>query len=117
MTNFGRKLKELRLRGNLSLRDLGERSGVSYSFIGSLESGRFNPSRETVVSLAKALGADENEFLLLAGFSSIALDGNRINEQKESKSYLAKRIDEEIQGVSEETQKIILDLILSFKNR
>lgn len=67
---LGKLIKKLRLENDLSLRGLGEKSGVSYSFINSIENNRYNPSRETVISLANSLyGADKNDLLLLAGFS------------------------------------------------
>ncbi|TRY22991.1 helix-turn-helix transcriptional regulator [Brevibacillus sp. LEMMJ03] len=67
---FGRKIRELRLKNDYSLRDLEAKSGVSYSFISSIEKGRFSPSRDTVIALAKALkGSNKNELLLLAGFA------------------------------------------------
>lgn len=67
---LGKKINELRLKNDMSLRDLGEKSGVSYSFINSIEKGRYSPSRDTVIALANSLdGADINELLLLAGFS------------------------------------------------
>lgn len=70
MVEFGRKIKRLREQNAISLRELGERSGVSYSFINSIEHNRFSPSRDTVIALADALkGADKNELLLLAGFA------------------------------------------------
>lgn len=69
-TEFGKKINELRLKNDMSLRDLGEKAGVSYSFINSIEKGRYSPSRETVIALANVLkGANKNELLLLAGFS------------------------------------------------
>ncbi|MDR6878618.1 helix-turn-helix transcriptional regulator [Bacillus sp. 3255] len=70
MVQFGRQIRELRKQNHLTLRELGERSGVSYSFINSIENNRFNPSRETVIALADALNrADKDELLLLAGFA------------------------------------------------
>ncbi|MGK9250866.1 helix-turn-helix domain-containing protein [Paenibacillus humicus] len=67
---LGRKIQELRLRNDLSLRGLAEISGVSYSFINSIEKNRFNGSRQTIIALADALdGADKTELLLLAGFA------------------------------------------------
>jgi transcriptional regulator with XRE-family HTH domain len=70
MVEFGLRIKRLRQQRALSLRELGERSGVSYSFINSIENNRFNPSRETVIALADTLGSpDKNELLLLAGFA------------------------------------------------
>lgn len=65
---FGRKLRELRLQRAMTLRDLATRAKLSYSFIGSLENGRFNPSRESIMALSKALDADTNALLILGGF-------------------------------------------------
>ncbi|NOU77191.1 helix-turn-helix domain-containing protein [Paenibacillus sp. LMG 31458] len=79
MVQFGIRIRHLRQQNNFSLRELGERSGVSYSFINSIENNRFNPSRETVIALADALrSADKDDLLLLAGFAPTeeeALDG------------------------------------------
>ncbi|BFT75243.1 helix-turn-helix domain-containing protein [Paenibacillus sp. P36] len=70
MVQFGLQIRQLRKMNHLTLRELGERSGVSYSFINSIENNRFNPSRETVIALADALNrADKDELLLLAGFA------------------------------------------------
>ncbi|MCD1259478.1 helix-turn-helix transcriptional regulator [Paenibacillus athensensis] len=70
MIEFGNRIKRLRQQQNFSLRELGERSGISYSFINSIENNRFSPSRETVIALARALpGSDMNDLLLLAGFA------------------------------------------------
>lgn len=70
MMKFGKKIKRLRQQRALSLRELGERSGVSYSFINSIEHNRFSPSRETVILLADTLNsADKNDLLLLAGYA------------------------------------------------
>jgi transcriptional regulator with XRE-family HTH domain len=70
MVQFGIRIRRLRQQHNFSLRELGELSGVSYSFINSIENNRFNPSRETVIALADALSfSDKDELLLLAGFA------------------------------------------------
>lgn len=74
MNEFGKKIRQLRLQRDMSLRDLGKISGLSYSFIGSLEKGRFSPSRDSVLALAQALGADRDELLMLAGFAPYNLD-------------------------------------------
>ncbi|WP_261302549.1 helix-turn-helix transcriptional regulator [Paenibacillus andongensis] len=79
MVQFGIRIRHLRQQNNFSLRELGERSGVSYSFINSIENNRFNPSRETVIALADALTSSEkDDLLLLAGFApteEVALEG------------------------------------------
>ncbi|MBA2943374.1 helix-turn-helix transcriptional regulator [Paenibacillus sp. CGMCC 1.16610] len=70
MVQFGLQIRQLRKQNHFTLRELGERSGVSYSFINSIENNRFNPSRETVIALADAFNrADKDELLLLAGFA------------------------------------------------
>lgn len=70
MVQFGLRIRQLRKQNHFTLRELGERSGVSYSFINSIENNRFNPSRETVIALADALNrTDKDELLLLAGFA------------------------------------------------
>ncbi|NOV00181.1 helix-turn-helix domain-containing protein [Paenibacillus planticolens] len=70
MVQFGLRIRQLRKQNHFTLRELGERSGVSYSFINSIENNRFSPSRDTVIALADALNrSDKDELLLLAGFA------------------------------------------------
>jgi transcriptional regulator with XRE-family HTH domain len=61
---FNSKLKQLRQERDISIRKLGEKTGISYSILNSIENGRFQPSREIVVSLAYALKYDAIEELL-----------------------------------------------------
>ncbi|PID20371.1 hypothetical protein CSV61_14700 [Sporosarcina sp. P3] len=68
MNEFGNRLKKLREQRQMTLRYLADLAGLSYSFIASLEKGRYNPSRETICALAAALEADKNELLILAGY-------------------------------------------------
>ncbi|EGQ27531.1 XRE family transcriptional regulator [Sporosarcina newyorkensis 2681] len=68
MNKFGEQIRQLRKSKKLTLRNLAEKSNLSYSFIASLEKGRYNPSRESIYSIAKSLDADVNELLMLAGF-------------------------------------------------
>ncbi|MBE1443139.1 helix-turn-helix transcriptional regulator [Paenibacillus sp. OAS669] len=68
-TEFSIKLKQLRMQQDISLRKLGEKAGVSYSIINSIENGRFQPTRETVIALAKALRYESvSDLLVLAGY-------------------------------------------------
>ena len=68
MNEFGNRLRKLREQKKMTLRYLAERADLSYSFIASLEKGRYNPSRESICALATALDADRNELLILAGY-------------------------------------------------
>lgn len=68
LNEFGNRLRKLREQRQMTLRYLADRAGLSYSFIASLEKGRYNPSRETIFALAAALETDKNELLILAGY-------------------------------------------------
>ncbi len=55
------RLRELREERVLSLRELGERSGVSYNTIWRIEDGRQGAHPRTVRKLAEALGVPPSE--------------------------------------------------------
>jgi transcriptional regulator with XRE-family HTH domain len=57
------RLKELRRERVLSLRELQERSGVSYNTIWRLEDGRQGAHPRTVRKLADALGVQPSELI------------------------------------------------------
>jgi transcriptional regulator with XRE-family HTH domain len=58
------KLRELRRRRALSLRELEEESGVSYATVWRLESGRARQAHpRTIRRLARALGVDPEELV------------------------------------------------------
>jgi transcriptional regulator with XRE-family HTH domain len=57
------RLKELRRERVLSLRELEERSGVSYNTIWRIEDGRQGAHPRTVRKLAEALGVKPSEFI------------------------------------------------------
>lgn len=73
MYELGELLK--RLRGDLSLREVAKRSGLSYSYISSLEKGKhprtgapINPTPEILRSLSKAYNYPHEELMKLAGY-------------------------------------------------
>lgn len=111
MDGFGKKLRELRLKRDMSLRDLGERSGLSYSFIGSLEKGRFKPSRETVYSLAEALNHPADELLLLAGFAPETPTLEKIEKQDKPDDQLTTIMFHKWDQLDERRRKQALKLI------
>ena len=57
------RLKELRRERVLSLRELEERSGVSYNTIWRIEDGRQGAHPKTIRKLAEALRVDPNELI------------------------------------------------------
>ena len=86
MNEFGIRLRKLREQRQMTLRYLADLANLSYSFIASLEKGRYNPSRETICALAAALEADENELLILAGYLPNETVDQAISSSKNSKS-------------------------------
>lgn len=67
---FGEKLRKIRVSKNETLRNLADRAKLSYSFISSIESGRYRPSKDTVIALTKALDYEHvNEMLFLSGYA------------------------------------------------
>lgn len=70
MTNFGQRVRELRHAKGWSLRDLAERVDVGFTYLSRVENERLNfgdyPSDALIHRLADALGADEEELLILA---------------------------------------------------
>lgn len=68
---FGERMKELRIREKLSLRDLANRVGLSAGYLSQLENNKLSisgfPSEENISKIASVLNADETELALLAG--------------------------------------------------
>lgn len=66
--NFGSRLRELRTRLGLSLRELGDIVSIDYTYLSKIENGVLPPPSEKVIAqLAEALNADKDELLILAG--------------------------------------------------
>ena len=57
------RIKELRRERVLSLRELEERSGVSYNTIWRIEDGRQGAHPRTIRKLADALGVEPRELI------------------------------------------------------
>ena len=81
MNELGDFLKKL--RGDLSLREAARRSGLSYSYISSLESGKhprtgepIKPSPDSIKNLAKAYHYDQNELMKIAGHIETSKESN-----------------------------------------
>ena len=67
---FGERVRKLRHAKGWSLRVLAEKVDVGFTYLSRIENGRLNfgdyPSDALIHRLAKALGADEEELLVLA---------------------------------------------------
>jgi transcriptional regulator with XRE-family HTH domain len=61
--NLGRNVKELRLSSNMSQTDLAVKAKVRQSLISKMESGKGNPTLDSIVKIARALGVTVIELL------------------------------------------------------
>ena len=59
----GQRLRQLRVQRALSLRALGERSGVGFATINNLENGNRPARLVTIRKLADALGVEPKELM------------------------------------------------------
>lgn len=62
---IGTKLREIRKNKGMGIKPLGKKTGVNYSYLSRIESGQVQPSEDVIRKLAKALGHDEAELMLL----------------------------------------------------
>ena len=53
---LGKRIRALRRVKSLTQEELGEKSGLSYKFIGEIERGEVNPSLDSLTKIAKSLG-------------------------------------------------------------
>ena len=65
---FGAKLRELRLRASLTLRELAARVNVDFTYLSKIESEvKPPPSEKVILKLAAALNSDKDELMVLSG--------------------------------------------------
>jgi transcriptional regulator with XRE-family HTH domain/quercetin dioxygenase-like cupin family protein len=61
MDNLGSRLKDIRLKAGLTLRELARRAGVSPSFVSQIENGKSQPSVATLYAFAQLLNVSIDE--------------------------------------------------------
>jgi len=67
MVNLGARLRDVRLRSGLSLREVSRQLGVSPSFVSQLENGKSQPSVATLYSIAQLLEVSIDELFSVDG--------------------------------------------------
>lgn len=67
---FGNRIRELRQAKSLTLRDVAKRVKVTFTYLSKIENQKLSfgefPSDDLILRLARVLGADPDELLLLA---------------------------------------------------
>lgn len=93
--NIGEIIREYRKSIPLTLSELSRRSGVSTTHLGRIEIGQRVPSARVLQSVAKHLGFQSNELLVLAGYlspePSVLSEGQR-NELRAELDMLLERV-------------------------
>jgi HTH-type transcriptional regulator, competence development regulator len=67
---FGERIRQLRKAKNLNQSELADKVGINFTYLSKIENDKLEttdfPSEDTIKKLAKALGADADELLLMA---------------------------------------------------
>lgn len=96
---FGERIRDLRKAKNLGQRALADKVGVSFTYISKVENSKLDfgdyPSEELIHKLAKALGADTDELLLLAKKIPDEIK-NRVLERPDAFRKIAQLDDDEL---------------------
>jgi HTH-type transcriptional regulator, competence development regulator len=72
---FGRYLKEERIKSGLSMRELSRRSGISHAYISQLESGKKGtPTPEVLMDISNHLDVNYMDLMKAAGYVMIDED-------------------------------------------
>ncbi len=61
--NLGRNLKRIRIEKKMTQGDIVRALGFSRSFVSNIESGKTNPTLDTITKLAKAIKVSPDELL------------------------------------------------------
>lgn len=109
MNDFGRFLKEKRTNRNekISMRELARRTSIDPSYISRIEKGEYTPSRELVISIAKALNENQDEFLIKAGYTP-SKENILLTEENQKKVEMANEIINHLikQGIIKENEQL-----------
>lgn len=122
MNELGLLLKTL--RGKMSLRDVAQISGLSYSYISSIEKGEHpktkapvNPSPDTLKRLSKCYNYPYSNLMKKAGYIDDIDDESIYETSQEQLDDIDRQIIEEIKNLSEVEKAKYLQLIKMFKEK
>lgn len=85
VTAIGGRIRQLRSDKRLTLKDLGERTGVSPSMLSLVERGKTSPSIGTLVAISSALGVHMSDLIVDHRKGS----EDRVSRQEDQDSFVA----------------------------
>jgi transcriptional regulator with XRE-family HTH domain len=106
---FGERVRQLRQAKGMTLRGLAPRVGVGFTYISKIENGKLDfgdyPSEALIRKLAKVLGADLDELLLLAQIVPDQIR-KRVLERPDVFRHLAELKDRELDAVVQSVKAV-----------
>jgi len=114
--NLGRILKQRRVMGLLTLREIATMSGVSSSHLGRIERGERFPSATILQKIAKPLNFEEGELLCLAGYLSPQTTGIAEEKANYSGRHLDPYVSQILSQEPIEVQRAIIGLLSILKS-
>jgi len=107
----GKKLREIREKKGLSLREAARKAGVSPTLLSLVETGKRKPTSALLVKLAPVLSVPQDELLFLYDYYEINEVNRRLHRlAKEFDAVLFEHL-EEITSLGEGAKKDILRII------
>ena len=99
---FGRRVRALRRKQDLTQQQLGERAGVNYKYVGAIERGRENPSLKVIEKLATGLGVE-------------MVDLFEVEHEERDPDVLRERIGEELQRAARDELRVALRMVRALR--
>jgi transcriptional regulator with XRE-family HTH domain len=106
---MGQRLRELRERAGLSLREVAKAANISAPFLSDVELGRRFPTNETLALIAQKLGASVNELKKHDHRSALA-DLKRLAEGSPSLGAAVRALVDEVQSGNLTTEELAAKL-------
>jgi len=109
--NIGKVIRDHRKKKSLTLNQLSDLSGVSIAHLSRVELGQRVPSPRTLQSIARSLGFDLNELLVLAGYISpetSASSEEQRNKLRAELNMLLERMDTASKRIKEIVDRLMI---------
>ena len=109
--NIGKIIREQRKRIPLTLNRLSEMSGVSIAHLSRIEKGQRIPTPHTLQLVAKPLGFDLSELLILTGYLSpeaSALSKEQRNKLRDELNMLLERVESDSNRIREIVNRLLM---------
>ena len=109
--NIGKIIRNYRRKKPLTLNQLSDLSGVSVAHLSRVELGQRVPSPRTLQSIARPLGFDLNELLVLAGYISpetSASSEEQRNKLRDELNMLLERMETTSKRIKEIVDRLMM---------